>query len=293
MEAWLPSESPRAAPAAGGELRARVISSAVLIPIALGAGTLGGLPFALVVAAFGAIALWEWTTMAGALEPAWLRLAAVVCLAAGLLPLAFFRPEGSLAVLAAAACVFLALGMRSGSFLWTGLGLFYVGVPCAAFILLREGEPSGWAAVLFILLVVWATDIGAYFGGRRIGGPKLWPRVSPKKTWSGALAGLLAAVLTGAATVWMTKAGSIAAGLLLAVPLSIASQAGDLFESALKRRFGVKDSGNIIPGHGGVLDRLDGLFAAAALAWLIAGAGAGGDLLRLSRDPGPISESAS
>ena len=292
MEAWLPSE-PRAAPAVPSELRARVISSVVLIPVALGAGIIGGLPFALVVAAFGAIALWEWTTMAGVLQPAWLRLAAATCLIAGLLPLVFFRPAWPLAAIAVPAFGLLVLGIRRRPFLWTGLGLLYVGVPCAAFILLREAEPSGWATVLFILLVVWATDIGAYFGGRSIGGPKLWPRVSPKKTWSGALTGMLTACVTGGLTVWLTRTGGAAMGVLLAVPLSAASQAGDLFESGMKRRFGVKDSGYIIPGHGGVLDRLDGLFAAAALAWLIAGTGLGGELLQLARESDVVSEAVS
>jgi phosphatidate cytidylyltransferase len=291
MEAWLPSE-PRPATAAGSELRARVISSVVLIPVALAAGIMGGVPFALLVAAFGAIALWEWTTMAGVLEPAWLRFAAAICLVAGLLPLVFVQPAWPLGVIAALALSLLVLGRRSRPFLWTGLGLLYVGVPCAAFILLREAEPWGWAAVLFILLAVWATDIGAYFGGRSIGGPKLWPRVSPKKTWSGAVTGMLTACVTGGLTVWLTRTGGAATGVLLAVPLSAASQAGDLFESGMKRHFGVKDSGQIIPGHGGVLDRLDGLFAAAALAWLIAATGLGGDLLQLPRGRDVVSEGA-
>jgi phosphatidate cytidylyltransferase len=158
---------------------------------------MGGMPFALLVAAFGVIALSEWTTMAGAVEPAWLRIAAAIGLIAGLLPLGFIPPAWPLAIIAVPALSLLALGASSRASLWTGLGLLYVGIPCAAFILLREAEPSGWAAVLFILLVVWATDIGAYFGGRSIGGPKLWPRVSPKKTWSGALTGMLAACVTG------------------------------------------------------------------------------------------------
>jgi phosphatidate cytidylyltransferase len=292
MEAWLPSE-PRAASTARSELRARVVSSLVLIPAALAAGIMGGLPFALVVAAFGAIALWEWTAMAGASEPVWLRPAAATCLVAGLLALLFFWAAWPLALIAVPALAMLALGSRRPSFLWTGLGLLYVGVPCAAFILLREAEPSGWAAVLFILLVVWATDIGAYFGGRSIGGPKLWPRISPKKTWSGALTGMFTACVTGGLTVWLTRTGGAAMGVLLAVPLSAASQAGDLFESAMKRRFGVKDSGHIIPGHGGVLDRVDGLFAAAALAWLIAGTGLGGELLQLPRENDVVAEAAS
>ena len=149
-------------------------------------------------------------------------------------------------------------------------------------MLLRQAEaPVGWAAVLFILVVVWATDIAAYFAGRGIGGPKLWPRVSPKKTWSGALGGTAAALVAGGLVVALSGIGGFVTGAALAVPLSIAAQAGDLFESAVKRKFGVKDSGTIIPGHGGVLDRVDGLFGAAALAWLLAGLGLGGGILML------------
>jgi phosphatidate cytidylyltransferase len=178
----------------------------------------------------------------------------------------------------------LLAGWRDRRLFWNGLGLVYVAVPCAAFIVLREAEPNGWAAILFIVLVVWVTDIAAYFGGRAIGGAKLWPRVSPGKTWSGAVTGLAAAVLAGGAIAWLTSAGGPALGMALAAPLSVATQAGDLLESAVKRRFGVKDSGHIIPGHGGILDRIDGLLGAAALAWLIAGLGIGGDILALPPD---------
>ena len=118
---------------------------------------------------------------------------------------------------------------------------------------------------MFVLLVVWVTDIGGYFAGRGIGGPKLWPRVSPKKTWAGAIGGFAASlvVAAGFAALGLGKTGPL---LLLGAVLSIASQLGDLFESAVKRRFGVKDSSHIIPGHGGLMDRLDGFVAAVVLA---------------------------
>jgi phosphatidate cytidylyltransferase len=116
-----------------------------------------------------------------------------------------------------------------------------------------------------VLLVVWATDIGVYFAGRAIGGPKLWPRVSPKKTWAGAIGGFVASLLVaiGFST---SDLGKTLPLVILAAMLSVAAQLGDLFESAIKRRFGVKDSGHIIPGHGGVMDRLDGFVAAIVLA---------------------------
>jgi phosphatidate cytidylyltransferase len=118
---------------------------------------------------------------------------------------------------------------------------------------------------MFVLLIVWVSDIGGYFAGRGIGGPKLWPRVSPKKTWAGAIGGFAASLIVAAAFAefGVGRPGPL---LLLGAVLSIASQMGDLFESAVKRRFGAKDSGHIIPGHGGLLDRLDGFVAAIVLA---------------------------
>jgi phosphatidate cytidylyltransferase len=125
----------------------------------------------------------------------------------------------------------------------------------------------GFAALMLVLLVVWATDIGGYFAGRLVGGPKLWPRVSPKKTWAGAIGGLAASlgVAIGFAALDFGKTVPL---LALAAVLSVTSQLGDLFESAVKRRFGVKDSSHIIPGHGGLMDRLDGFVAAVVLAAL-------------------------
>ncbi len=283
----------QAASAAPSELRTRIASAAVLAPIALAAMILGGVAFAALVSLVAAIAYWEWTGIAGALEPAWLRAGCLVCLAAGLFALTFSRTDWAIALVAVPALLTLVAGYNYRSCRWIGLGLVYVAVPCAGFIILRQAAPGGWAAILYLLIVVWATDIAAYFGGRSLGGPKLWPRLSPKKTWSGALSGLAAAIVAGGLVAWATGTGAVGTGLVLAAPLSIASQAGDLLESALKRRFGVKDSGRIIPGHGGVLDRMDGLFAAAALAWLIAGLGLGGDLIAPPGAIAAVSEAAS
>lgn len=273
--------SEQARPAGQSELRTRVVSAAILAPVALITVILGGLPFAALVTLVAAIAFWEWTMIGKADDPSWPRMIGLGCLVAGLLALAVIGAHWAIVLIAVPTVLALAAGLRQPALRWIGLGLAYVAVPCAGFIVLREAEPFGWAAILFILIVVWATDIAAYFGGRALGGPKLWARISPKKTWSGALTGLAAAIVAGGLTAWLTKAGDVRSGLALAVPLSIAAQAGDLFESAVKRRFGVKDSGAIIPGHGGVLDRVDGLFGAAALAWLIAALGVGGGTLSL------------
>ena len=150
---------------------------------------------------------------------------------------------------------------------WTMTGFAYAAAAEVASVMVRLDPVWGFTALMLILLVVWVTDIGGYFAGRGIGGPKLWPRVSPKKTWAGA-AGGFAASLTVSAGFAACGLGRIGPLLLLAALLSIISQCGDLFESAVKRRFGVKDSSHIIPGHGGLLDRLDGFVAAVALAAL-------------------------
>lgn len=286
MEAWL-SAPAEVSGTRGSELRSRVVSAMVLGATALLATYFGGLVFAAFVAAMSAVALWEWMSITDVARPFWLRAAAVACLAAGLVALVLPSPALAFGLLILPATVALVAATLSRPALWTALGMVYVGCPAAAFLVLRGSEPNGFLAIVLILAVVAASDTGAYFGGRRFGGPKLWSRVSPKKTWSGALSGLASAALTGAAAARLSGSAGLGLGLLLGAALSIAGQAGDLLESAVKRRFGVKDSGRILPGHGGVLDRVDGLFVAAALAWLIAALGFGGDLLTLSHDLGP------
>jgi phosphatidate cytidylyltransferase len=277
-EASVALEAPLGRPRS--ESLVRVGSALVLVPVVIGALALGGWPFVLLVALVSGIALWEWTSITGVALP-WLRVAALLVLIAGLIALALGRLDWALAVIAIPALAALAAGLSRRPFLWAGLGLVYVAVPSAGIVLLRDAEPRGWAAVLFVLLVVWTTDTAAYVGGRSLGGPKLSPRISPKKTWSGALSGLGTAAVVGAIAASLTGAGGILPAFLLALLLSLATQAGDLFESGLKRRFGVKDSGAIIPGHGGVLDRIDGLYGAAALAWFIAALGLGAGILNL------------
>lgn len=151
---------------------------------------------------------------------------------------------------------------------WVAPGLVYAGIACFAPVLLRADEPFGLIAILFLFAVVWSTDILGYVTGRIIGGPKLWPSVSPKKTWSGAVGGTLGAALAGAAVAQIIGL-ALWPLTYLAAALSIAAQAGDLLESAIKRKFNVKDSSHLIPGHGGIMDRLDGFIVAALIALLI------------------------
>lgn len=152
---------------------------------------------------------------------------------------------------------------------WALLGLFYVGMPIISFLYLRSDDNYGFYAILFIFLVVWGTDTAAYFTGRHFGGAKLAPVVSPGKTRSGAIGGLFAGLIIGALVAMAIDAQPIILGLI-GLFLSAISQVGDLAESAIKRHFGVKDSGNLIPGHGGLFDRLDGVIFAAVAAAIIA-----------------------
>lgn len=155
---------------------------------------------------------------------------------------------------------------------WKCIGLLYVAIPCASLIWLRA-QANGAQLILFVMFCVWATDIGAYFAGRRIGGPKLAPAISPNKTWAGLAGGVVAAAIAGGvSSAFSPYPPSLIAAMDMGAVLALVAQLGDLYESWLKRRVGVKDSGTLIPGHGGLLDRVDGMILTvplfACLVWL-------------------------
>lgn len=156
---------------------------------------------------------------------------------------------------------------------WLALGAGYVGLPCLALAWIRASPERGMETLLWVLVLVWATDTGAYVAGKKIGGPKLAPKISPNKTWAGLAGGAAAAALIGLATAMVLRSASPLLIALLSGALAVVEQGGDLFESGFKRHFGVKDSSNLIPGHGGVLDRVDGLLAVglvvAGLNWAL------------------------
>ncbi len=213
------------------ELRLRIVSAIVLAVLAIGSTWLGGWVFAVVWGAIALLVTQEWMTI---------------------------------------------IRGKAGFAGWGLAGVFYATALYFSVLVLRiggQGEGSaflGLVAILFLFAVVWASDVFAYFAGRTFGGPKLAPRISPNKTWSGFLGGIAGGMIAGYAVVAVALPGQ--AGLYqvaLALALSLASIAGDLFESAFKRRFGVKDSGRLIPGHGGFMDRLDGFIFAVALAAVI------------------------
>lgn len=265
----MPTESnPQIGGGQGSNLQRRVASALVLAPIALAAIWFGGALFGLFVGLAAMIVLFEWLRMAlsglGLLELAGFLGQFVVVI------LALFAGNGAaeiaLAVLIAAAALAALLGAASW---WLVGGLAYSGLPLVSLLALREDQDWGFAAVILVAVVVWATDIAAYFCGRAIGGPKLWPAVSPKKTWAGAIGGALAAVASAMVVASVLGFPNIAAIAAIAAALSIGAQGGDLLESSIKRHFGAKDSGDIIPGHGGIMDRVDGLIAASVLAALI------------------------
>jgi len=259
----------KAAPAAAAEpdsrnLSTRIIAAAVLIPLALAIAYAGGWLWTALVT-LTAIGLYvEWLMVVG-LADRRVVAAGVVALALAGLCLAVGRIDVALVVLGVGlvAVALITPAQRN----WSAVGFLYAAVAEIASVLLRLDPVKGFAALVFVLVIVWVTDSGGYFAGRGIGGPKLWPKVSPKKTWAGAVGGLVAslAVAGAFAVLDLGKAGPL---LMISAVLSVVSQLGDLFESAVKRRFGVKDSSQIIPGHGGLLDRLDGFVAVVAVAAL-------------------------
>ena len=265
---------------ASSELQQRVVSALVLILIAV-LGVLGGQQWAvLVLAGFGVLAVYEWLNM---LRPPQVRQVQSLCYAAVALALLagywaspFFGVV--LIILLTGGVFFFVLGALKTSTLdhapvlssqhyaraaWVALGVPYIAGGVLAILTVRQWPLVGMGLASYLLLVVWGTDIGAYFVGRRLGGPKLLPAVSPSKTWSGLFGGIATAAFLGYACALGFHARMPFAALGVAAILAMVAQAGDLFESYVKRRCGVKDSGRMIPGHGGILDRIDGLLVAA------------------------------
>ncbi|MEI7804504.1 MAG: phosphatidate cytidylyltransferase [Hyphomicrobiales bacterium] len=254
-------------------LALRVISALILAPLAVAAAYFGGWLFA----AFWGIAalaiLWEWIGLV--IGPNSLGSSSrlifyvgAVAIAAAIVIIERGRPGAAILIIAlgAIACAIFAPAARR---FWVSGGVLYAGAVLAAPVVIRFDAEFGFAALVFLFLIVWGTDVFGYFGGRMIGGPKLAPSMSPKKTWSGAIAGTFGAIIVGVLVAKYAGVTNLVPVAIVAFVLSAAAQAGDLFESWVKRQFGAKDSGNLIPGHGGVMDRLDGFLTAAVVGALI------------------------
>lgn len=253
------------------ELKLRIISAIVLGGLAIFSTLVGGKVFAGIVIVAGFLIYYEWSTITAlgsqsvsANSLAWLSLIlSFSFLFFNLITYAFMALLGG-------AMIAAIVGAKRGVAVISGAGILYVGLPVIALTELRGNDLFGLFAVIFVFCVVWATDIFAYFCGKAIGGPKLAPAISPGKTWSGAIFGMGAGVGAGLISVMLLRYGGGIFLPLVAIILSISGQIGDLFESWIKRRYNVKDSSQLIPGHGGFMDRLDGVIFAAVMAFVIA-----------------------
>ena len=252
------------------DLGTRTVSAMILIPAVIACAWFGGLWFKGFVLLLAGLIAHEWVSIVHPKNLAQYALHMASALCGAILPDLYGPPIGLLAILALA--LISALLVRFGNAVsskWSYLGICYVGFPALAFTLLRNDPEFGFAAILWIFLIVWAADSLAYFAGRTIGGPKLAPLISPKKTWAGLGGAVAGSTLVSSIFAHTFQLNSILALAILAGCLAVVEQAGDLFESSLKRFHGVKDSGALIPGHGGVIDRVDGLIVVAVAAALI------------------------
>ena len=254
----------------------RIASAVVLGPLVLVFAYLGGWLFFLLCAAAAAGILWEWTKLVADSADARILVPGFAALLFALVLAGAGEPE------AAAAMIFIGAALAAGvmaawprrfpgrnPLVWGSCGIVYAGIAYLGPALMRRDAAWGFVAILFVAATVWATDIFAYAVGRAVGGPLLWPQISPNKTWSGAIGGVVGGVAAGTSVAYASGVDRLVAVGSVALLLSVLTQAGDLFESAVKRRFGAKDAGNLIPGHGGLMDRLDGFLVAAFVALLI------------------------
>lgn len=248
----------------------RILSGAVMAGVGLLIAYLGALPFAILTFAIAAVMSWEWTRIVrGNIGDLAFYVHIVAVAVAAVLTGLGMAGLAIVAVATGALVVFALLFGRSHPVL-SMLGVIYTGLPVITLGWLRGDGSLGFLAAVFVLAVVAIADTAAFFAGRSIGGARLMPSVSPNKTWSGLIGGVLAASVFGAAYPFITGSGDMVWLACLGVLLALIGQAGDLAESALKRRFALKDASDLIPGHGGFMDRMDGVVTASIAAAIIA-----------------------
>jgi phosphatidate cytidylyltransferase len=260
-------------PAAGKwtDLGVRTLSSVVLIPLVLACVWLGGVWFVILATLLGVLIAYEWSSIANAGNAQQFALLSLTAIVAGLLQSGHVDQMVCIAAVAALAivtAVHATLGVGTPTF-WSKIGALYVGLPTLALVFLRADEIWGAKAIVWVMVIVWSADVMAYFAGRLIGGPKLAPVLSPKKTWAGLGGAIVGASLASLVFGLITSLDRIWPLVVLAAICAVLEQGGDIFESALKRFHGIKDSGNLIPGHGGIIDRVDGLIVVAVAAWIV------------------------
>jgi phosphatidate cytidylyltransferase len=260
----------RAMPGNTGDFATRIVAGVTLAAIALLGAVLGGWVTAFVLGIVMSIVHLEWAAMTE--QSPWPTAVFTVGLVVALAMITLGYPGTGLVIVGLAI-----LTTTATMYLWRPLGVLYASMLGVGLLALRNSD-GGLAAVLLLFAVVWATDTGAFFAGRLIGGEKLWPAISPNKTWAGAIGGLVAGVVAGLVAAPLFNVSLSVPLAIIILLVSVASQAGDLFESAIKRWFDVKDSGSIVPGHGGLMDRVDGLTFAAGLAALIGYLHGGGNV---------------
>ena len=266
-------DQPSPAPATGAsqfrDILPRILSGLALAAVAFALLYAGPVAFAALVVAIALLMSWEWgrVVRSSGIDVV-LVVHALAVAAAVALSVLGYAALGFLAVVVGAIIV---AALRFGEQAHvSSFGVLYTGLPSVALMWLRGDGELGFHAVLLLLLMVSATDIFAYFAGRLVGGPRLWPAVSPNKTWAGLVGGVGASMLVGALAAFLVPSGSPVTLAVTGLVIGLVAQAGDLAESALKRSFGVKDASGLIPGHGGFMDRMDGTAAAAVAAAILA-----------------------
>jgi phosphatidate cytidylyltransferase len=261
-----PDDAGVAAPA--NNLVLRIASAAVMAPLALFTAYLDGWPFALFWGLAAIAVLWEWTTLVAGPNHRLMLSACGSAIAVAALLFWHGRPIAAILLVGLGALAALIFAPRQRR-LWITAGIGYAGSMLLAPMLLRADEVDGFLAMVLLFAIVWTTDVLGYFAGRAFGGPKLMPAVSPKKTWSGAIAGALGAMIVAVLVASLFGPFHKTTIAIVALLLSVVAQLGDLLESWVKRQFGAKDASHLIPGHGGVMDRLDGFWAAALVGCLV------------------------
>jgi phosphatidate cytidylyltransferase len=239
----------------------------VMAPIAVAAVWFGSPYFDLLVFAFSAGMMWEWSRMCAPKYHNGISVVTAVALAVAMIM--YGAGQAEFIVMPLAIAVIIAAARSRANWLLAGFGVLYISLAALSALWLRSQDGDGLLIIMWLFLVVWATDIGGYAFGKTIGGPKLAPRFSPKKTWAGLIGGMACAAVIGVLVTYFSSGTINWSIVAVSMVLAIVAQIGDLGESALKRRFKVKDSSKLIPGHGGLLDRADGMLSVFPVAFAV------------------------